>query len=293
MRISKESIFTGLNNLRVLSVSDVRFDEYFGFTDGEVQALLAAYGLSDKYGAVKEWYDGYEFGNVNVYCPWDVLNYCDLLWADGGAGPQNYWTNTSSNDIVRRFIEDPKSGAAKNEIEKLVAGETIRKVIRQDLTYKEMYASAENPWSLLYTTGYLTKLGKPEGKEFCLSIPNLEIRDTFVKKSTRENFYHGILRGLLCFKSSWDVCSNRETGDGYSDILVEIAGKSLGIVIEFKYSDSGNLEAGCKEALRQTEERHYEEQLYDDGMDAVFKYGMAFYKKRCPDTDRVTETDLF
>ncbi len=333
MRISKESIFTGLNNLKVLSISDVRFDKYFGFTDGEVQALLDAYGLSEKYGAVREWYDGYEFGNVNVYCPWDVLNYCDLLKADRDAEPQNYWINTSSNDIVRRFIEDPKSGAAKNEIEKLVAGGEIRKVIRQDLTYKDMYASVDHLWSLLYTTGYLTKRGKPEGKESCLSIPNLEIReiftdqimeyfkenvqkdgealegfcralengdvkeverrlqaylketisirDTFVKKSMKESFYHGILLGLLGFKSSWDVYSNREAGDGYSDILVEIARESIGIVIELKYSEGGSLVAACEEALKQIEERHYEEQLYDDGMDVILKYGIAFYKKRC------------
>ena len=179
MRISKESIFTGLNNLKVLSIADVRFDEYFGFTDQEVRELLSYYGLSHKYQEVKDWYDGYQFGNVEVYCPWDVLNYCDLLRADPEAQPQNYWANTSGNEVVRRFIEQSDNGRTRLEIERLVAGEVIQKNIRQELTYQDMYQSIENLWSVLFTTGYLTKRGRASGDEFQLAIPNMEIRKIF------------------------------------------------------------------------------------------------------------------
>ena len=157
MRISKESIFTGLNNLKVLSISDVRFDEYFGFTDQEVRELLDAYGLSYAYETIREWYDGYHFGDVDVYCPWDVLNYCDLLRADPGALPQNYWANTSGNDAVRRFIREAGDTTIKREIERLVGGEAIEKEIYQELTYQDMYQSIDNIWSVLFTTGYLTQ----------------------------------------------------------------------------------------------------------------------------------------
>ncbi len=333
MRISKESIFTGLNNLKVLSIADVRFDEYFGFTDQEVRELLAYYGLSDKYQEVKDWYDGYQFGNVEVYCPWDVLNYCDLLKADPEAQPQNYWSNTSSNEVVRRFIEQSGNGRTRLEIERLVAGEVIHKTIRQELTYQDMYQSIENLWSVLFTTGYLTKRGRANGDEIQLAIPNMEIRkifttqimeyfkeriqengmmlkefcealqsgnaeeveklfgaylkktisirDTFVKRQLKENFYHGILLGILGFQDHWAVFSNRESGDGYSDILVEIEDEELGIIIEVKYAREGDLEAGCAEALRQIEEKSYEEVLREDGVEKVLKYGIACYKKRC------------
>lgn len=182
MHISKESIFTGLNNLKVLSVADVRFDEYFGFTDSEVRELLEYYDLSRNYGAVKEWYDGYRFGNVEVYCPWDVVNYCDELRADSNALPQNYWSNTSSNEVVRKFIQRADIGTTKNEIERLVAGEVIKKEIHQELTYKDMYNSIDNIWSILFTTGYLTQCGKPERKSFYLAIPNMEIREIFIEQ---------------------------------------------------------------------------------------------------------------
>lgn len=333
MRILKESIFTGLNNLKVLSIADVRFDEYFGFTDQEVRELLAYYGLSDKYQEVKDWYDGYQFGNVEVYCPWDVLNYCDLLKADPEAQPQNYWSNTSSNEVVRRFIEQSGNGRTRLEIERLVAGEVIHKTIRQELTYQDMYQSIENLWSVLFTTGYLTKRGRANGDEIQLAIPNMEIRkifttqimeyfkeriqengmmlkefcealqsgnaeeveklfgaylkktisirDTFVKRQLKENFYHGILLGILGFQDHWAVFSNRESGDGYSDILVEIEDEELGIIIEVKYAREGDLEAGCAEALRQIEEKSYEEVLREDGVEKVLKYGIACYKKRC------------
>lgn len=201
MRISKESIFTGLNNLKVLSIVDVRFDEYFGFTDGEVRGLLEYYELSDCYNAVKEWYDGYQFGDVEVYCPWDVINYCDAVRADREAQPQNYWSNTSSNEAVKRFIQGADTGSMKQEIERLIAGETIRKEIHQELTYQDMYSSIDNLWSVLFTTGYLTQRGKPEGRSFSLAIPNMEIRGifteqimSFFKEDVRKN------KGMVCGK---------------------------------------------------------------------------------------------
>lgn len=333
MRISKESIFTGLNNLRVLSIADVRFDEYFGFTDTEVRALLDYYGLSGNYEAIKEWYDGYQFGDVGVYCPWDVLNYCDSLRADSETQPQNYWSNTSSNDAVKRFIQQADAGSTKQEIESLIAGETIRKEIHQELTYQDMYSSIDNLWSVLFTTGYLTQRGKPEKKTFCLAIPNMEIReifteqimtlfkedihknretvenfchalqkgnaeevekqftqflkrtisirDTFVKKRLKENFYHGILLGILGSHPAWIVSSNRETGDGYSDILLVTDDEETGIVVEIKYAENGKLEESCREAIEQIEVNRYEESLRDEGIEHILKYGIACYKKRC------------
>lgn len=333
MRISKESIFTGLNNLKVLSVAEVQFDEYFGFTDREVREMLEYYGFSDHYDEIKEWYDGYQFGNVQVYCPWDVINYCDALRADHNAQPRNYWSNTSSNEAVKRFIQESDKGAAKREIEKLVAGEVITKEIHQELTYKDMYASIDNLWSVLFTTGYLTQRGKPEGDSFCLAIPNIEIRkiftaqimeffkenvpkngkalrdfcralkngepenvekllgeylkrtisirDTFVKKQMKENFYHGILLGILGFQDTWSVSSNKESGDGYSDILVETDDGEVGIVLEVKYAEDSRLDVACREALEQIERKRYEEELLDEGIHYILKYGIAFYKKRC------------
>ncbi len=333
MRISKESIFTGLNNLRVLSIADVRFDEYFGFTDWEVKELLEYYGFSDYYAEVKEWYDGYQFGGAEVYCPWDVINYCDAIRADKTAKPQNYWSNTSSNDAVRRFIQSADTGSTKREIERLIAGETICKEIHQELTYQDMYSSVDNLWSVLFTTGYLTQRGKPEGRSFSLTIPNMEIReifteqimaffkedvrrnkgmaerfgaalengeaaevercfseflkrtisirDTFVKRRLKENFYHGILLGILSCYDAWVVSSNREAGEGYSDILLAMSDEETGVVIEVKYAENGNLEESCKKALLQIEANHYEEALRKEGMEHILKYGIACYKKRC------------
>ena len=333
MRVSKESIFTGLNNLRVLSIADVEFEEHFGFTDREVRDLLDYYEMNEHYEQIREWYDGYRFGSVDVYCPWDVICCCGKIRSNPKAQPQNYWCNISSNDAVRHFIEMADVGATKMEIEKLVAGEEITKEIRQELTYQDMYSTIENLWSLLFTTGYLTQRGEPDGRRFHLVIPNKEIReifemqivdlfkehvkkdgetldrfcealkngetesiqrqfqaylrktisirDTFVKKNMKENFYHGILLGILGFKASWNVFSNRETGDGYSDLLITIPDEAIGIVIEMKYADDGNLDAACKKALEQIEGNHYEEELYDEGMDDILKYGIACYKKRC------------
>ena len=194
MRISKESIFTGLNNLKVLSVADVQFDEYFGFTDSDVKNILEYYELSEHYDEIKMWYDGYRFGNVEVYCPWDVINYCDELRINHMAQPQNYWSNTSSNEAVKRFIHETDKGTVRKEIEKLIAGETIVKEIHQELTYQDMYASIENLWSVLFTTGYLTQTGRKDANTFMLTIPNMEIRNIFLtqimeyfKKTVSEN----------------------------------------------------------------------------------------------------------
>lgn len=329
LRISKESIFTGLNNLKVLTLTDVRFDEYFGFTDTEVKDMLEYYGLSEHYGEVKEWYDGYRFGNVEVYCPWDVINYCDLLKADPNALPQDYWSNTSGNAMVRRFI-DKADTRTRDEIERLIAGDEIVKEIHQELTYNELDSSIENLWSVLFTTGYLTQRGQ-EGKKYRLAIPNNEIRELFIlqirewfrdvsrkdgeilnqfceafpdqnpKKieeifsdylwntisirdtasSKKENFYHGILLGLLGYKSNWLVKSNAESGFGYSDILVEVPKNRTGIVIELKYAENGNMDAACEKALQQIEDRDYAAKLKDDGMRNIIKYGIACYKKNC------------
>ena len=329
LRISKESIFTGLNNLKVLTLTDVRFDEYFGFTDSEVKDMLEYYGLSEHYGEVKEWYDGYRFGNVEVYCPWDVINYCDLLKADPNALPQDYWSNTSGNAMVRRFI-DKADTRTRDEIERLIAGDEIVKEIHQELTYNELDSSIENLWSVLFTTGYLTQRGQ-EGKKYRLAIPNNEIRELFISQirewfrdvsrkdgetlnqfceafpeqnpekieeifsdylwntisirdtasSKKENFYHGILLGLLGYKSNWLVKSNAESGFGYSDILVEVPKNRTGIVIELKYAEDGNMDAACGKALQQIEDRDYAAKLKDDGMRNIIKYGIACYKKNC------------
>ena len=333
MRISKESIFTGLNNLKVLSVAEVQFDEAFGFTDKEVRELLEYYELSDHYNEIREWYDGYQFGNAEVYCPWDVINYCDALRVEPDAQPKNYWSNTSSNEAVRRFIQESDKASVRREIENLVAGEVIKKEIHQELTYKDMYASIDNLWSVLFTTGYLTQKGKPEGNRFPLAIPNMEIRnifttqimdffkenvpknraalngfcealkngdaegvekqlteylrrtisirDTFVKKQMKENFFHGILLGILSFGDTWSVSSNKESGDGYSDILLETDDGETGIILELKYADDGNLDTACKKALAQINRNRYEEILLDEGVPHILKYGIAFYKKRC------------
>ncbi|MCI8559323.1 MAG: AAA family ATPase [Lachnospiraceae bacterium] len=333
LRIAKESIFTGLNNLKVLTITDVRFDEYYGLLDWEVQEMLRFYGLEDKYELIKEWYDGYRFGNSDVYCPWDVINYVDLLRADPSASPKAYWINSSGNDIIRRFLKMAKGGV-RREIEKLIEGGTVVKKLNEELTYRDMYNSIDNLWSVLFTTGYLTKCGEEEGdRAYGLTIPNLEIRqifieqvmewiqeevrkdtpkldefcdaflkgetetiealftaflkktisirDTSVRKEKKENFYHGVLLGLLSHREEWDIRSNAESGDGFSDILIEIEDDEIGIVIEVKYPDKSSLETGCREALEQIEKKGYEERLLEDGMTAILKYGIACERKRC------------
>lgn len=333
MRISKESIFTGLNNFTVLSCSDVEFDEYFGFTDEEVKKLLEDYGLSSHYLTVKEWYDGYRFGNVEVYCPWDVLCYCRKLLSDPELKTQNFWINTSSNDVVKKFIQRADNQTTKREIERLVAGEEIIKELHPELTYQDMYTTTENLWSVLFTTGYLTQRGKADGNVFRLVIPNMEIRDifttqimeyfrenikedgetlrlfcdaleagdaeevekyfsmylkktisirdTFVKRKLKENFYHGMLLGILGLKESWTIFSNREVGEEYSDIVVETEDSETGIIIEVKYAHDGNLESACQEAIEQIRDTKYDEELKENGTGKILRYGIACYLKRC------------
>ncbi len=332
LRISKESIFTGLNNFKVLSILDARFDEQFGFTDGEVKKLLADYGFSSYFAEVKEWYNGYHFGNADIYCPWDVINYVDQLKYDQTAIPQDYWSNSSGNAIVRSLI-DKADIQTKNEIERLIAGEYIEKEISQELTYDEIDNKIENLWSVLFTTGYLTQHGRTENGKYRLTIPNKEIRnlftrqirewfrdvsqrdgeklsefcnafveknpykieqifsdylwntisirDTAVSKERKENFYHGILLGLLGYKTSWLTKSNEESGTGYSDILVEVPDNRTGIVVELKYAEDGDMETACAKALTQIDEKNYIMKLKQDGMRNFIKYGIACYKKDC------------
>ncbi len=331
-RISKESIFTGLNNFKVYTIKDVRYKEYFGFTDTEVRQMLKYYNLSDKYDDVKEWYDGYLFGNQGIYCPWDVINYCGDLRDGSVSEPQNYWVNTSSNDIIRRFLFKADA-ATRDEIELLINGECVKKMIHQELTYRDLDSDIDNLWSILFTTGYLTQYGEDGEGMSSLVIPNREIhwiyvqqirkwfrdetrkdtqklenfcrafeknnvaaierefasylrktisiRDTSVKKEMKENFYHGVLLGLFGNMNGWKVKSNAESGDGYSDISVEIEDRAIGIVIELKYAENAAFDITCKEALEQIHNKNYEEILVDDGMENIYRYGIACYKKRC------------
>lgn len=332
LRVSKESIFTGLNNFKVLSILDTRYDEHFGFTDSEVKKLLDDYGLSSHLAEIKEWYNGYHFGNADIYCPWDVINYIDELRYDETVRPQDYWSNSSGNAIVRRFI-DKADTRTKDEIERLIAGESIEKDISPELTYDELDKSIENLWSVLFTTGYLTHHGCTESGKYRLAIPNREVRNLFIKKirewfsdtsrndgkkleefcnafyeknpmkieqlfgdylwntisirdtavakEKKENFYHGILLGLLGYKENWLTKSNAESGIGYSDILVEIPDNRTGVVIELKYAEDGDMDTACARALEQIEEKNYVDKLKQDGMRNFIRYGIACYKKDC------------
>ena len=332
LRISKESIFTGLNNFKVYTVKDVRYKEYFGFTDEEVKQMLVYYGFTDQYYAVKEWYDGYLFGDLGIYCPWDVINYCGDLRDASVTEPQNYWVNTSSNSIIRSFL-GRANATTKNEIEQLINGKSVKKRIHQELTYRDLDSRQDHLWSILFTTGYLTQCGTQTGDVTELVIPNKEIqwifveqirdwfddetiknrerlenfcrafeennvlaiengfqeyledmisiRDTSVRKGMKENFYHGLLLGILGNMDNWIVQSNAESGDGYSDISIEIRRKRIGIVIELKYAEDGAFEEASKEAMEQINERNYEKSLKSDGMTTIYKYGIACYKKRC------------
>ena len=332
LRISKESIFTGLNNFKVYTVKDVRYKEFFGFTDVEVRQMLEYYGFSDQYDAVKEWYDGYLFGNLGIYCPWDVINYCGDLRDGSVTEPQNYWVNTSSNDIIRRFLSRADA-TTRDEIELLINGGHVKKMVHQELTYRDLDSDIDNLWSILFTTGYLTQDGEDEEGISSLAIPNREIRwiyvqqirkwfkdesrkdtqklenlrrafegndttaiekefafylrktisirDTNVKKEMKENFYHGVLLGLFGNMDGWKVKYNAESGDGYSDISVEVEDQEIGIVIELKYAENAAFDSACREALEQIYDNHYEEALADDGMTTIYRYGIACYKKRC------------
>lgn len=333
LRVSKESIFTGLNNFKVHSVDDVRYDEEFGFTDDEVRRLLADYGLSDRFPEVKEWYDGYKFGNADIYCPWDVMNYVDDLQDNPKLLPKSYWINSSGNNLLKRFI-DKADSTTRDEIEQLIAGSAVGKRVRLDLTYDEIDRSIDNIWSVLFTTGYLTQAGVSADGIYKLVIPNKEIREVFVLKiqewfktvvdsnqastekinqgflvgnseaiqqeltmfltetisildtkardEQKENFYHGILLGILKNYSGWAVKSNRESGDGFADILVKPQNPDAGIIIEVKYAHSfKDLEYACERALKQAHDRRYDEIFREDGRSQILVYGIAFYKKRC------------
>ena len=335
LRIAKESIFTGLNNFKVYSITDKSFDETFGFTDAEVKELLRYYGQEKYYETVKEWYDGYRFGNVDVYCPWDVINFCSDHLADPGLEPKNYWANTSGNSVISHFIDSvgKPQKLTRMELEQLVNGGIVQKEINSELTYKELYSSINNLWSTLFMTGYLTQRGEPSGNRYNLVIPNREIRniitnhilkmfkenvkddgktvsdlcdallnqnpekvelifteymkktisirDTFAQKPTKENFYHGLLLGILGFKENWSVMSNRESGDGFGDILIRIEDEDVGIVIEVKYADDGNLQGECEKALQQIIDIRYTEALEQEGIHTIIKYGIACYRKKC------------
>ena len=333
LRVAKESIFAGLNNLKIYSITDVRFDEYFGFTDSEVKEMLAYYGQEAKVQTVREWYDGYHFGTLDVYCPWDVISYCDDLIDDKDAAPKNYWINTSGNDVVRHFIEKMGNGVMKGEMEALIDGKEVEKEIHEDLTYHEIYDSVNHLWSMLFMTGYLTRQEPADGDRYKLVIPNLEvrsifirqimamfkkevakdgkllesfcnaleqgnaaeveklfssylkksisIRDTFVQKTLKENFYHGILLGILGYKDGWILKSNKESGNGYSDIWIYDEEKELGIIIEVKYAEESQFEVVCREAIAQIDKNRYAEELREEGCHSILKYGIACYKKRC------------
>ena len=333
LRVSKESIFTGLNNFKVLSITDSRFDEHFGFTDAEVKRLLDDYNLTAHYGETKEWYDGYRFGSVDVYCPWDVINHVDRLCGEPNAEPQAYWINTSGNDLVRRFV-DKADKTTQGEIERLIAGEAIEKAVRLELTYNEIDNSIDNLWSVLFTTGYLTQAGKVERSVYKLIIPNREVREVFIlqiqewfketvvhdekpmqafcqafldgnaeeiqkrltvilgkmisildtktKDDQKENFYHGLLLGLLRSEPNWLILSNAESGDGFSDILIEPEDPDTGIVVEVKYSPTlVGMESACVTALEQIKSKRYDERLRNEGRENVTAFGIAFCKKRC------------
>ena len=335
LRIAKESIFTGLNNFKVYSITDKSFDETFGFTDAEVRELLRYYGQEKYYETVKEWYDGYRFGNVDVYCPWDVINFCSDHLADPGLEPKNYWANTSGNSVISHFIDSvgKPQKLTRMVLEHLVNGGIVQKEINSELTYKELYSSIDNLWSTLFMTGYLTQRGEFSGNRYNLVIPNREIRniitnhilkmfkenvkddgktvsdlcdallnqnpekvesifteymkktisirDTFAQKPTKENFYHGLLLGILGFKENWSVMSNRESGDGFGDILIRIEDEDVGIVIEVKYADDENLQGECEKALQQIIDIRYTEALEQEGIHTIIKYGIACYRKKC------------
>ena len=209
LRVSKESIFTGLNNFKVLTITDQRFDENFGFTDDEVRALLKMYHLENHMKETKEWYDGYRFGSVDVYCPWDVINHVDRLRAQPEAKPQSYWINTSGNERVKRIVQKANK-TTRDEIERLIAGEAIEKNIRLELTYDEIDNSIENLWSVLFTTGYLTQVGMKENGTYQLVIPNREVREVY-KLQIQEWFRSSVLNNTERLTDFWKALEEGET----------------------------------------------------------------------------------
>lgn len=333
LRVSKESIFTGLNNFEINSIVDIEHEEGFGFTDAEVMQMLKYYHCTERYSDIKEWYDGYHFGNADIYCPWDVINFVKKLLTDSNAKPSAFWINSSGNDLVKLFV-DKADQSTKDEIERLVTGKSVTKRIRLDLTYDEIENSIDNVWSVLFTTGYLTNIGNPESGVYELVIPNREVHEVFVlqiqewfqrsvakeesmpefsktilnadaeelqkqlnvimsrmisvldtkaREEQKENFYHGLLLGLLRGSNpDWLIKSNRESGDGYSDILIEPENPDAGIIIEVKHAASiGGLDKACENAMAQIKNRRYDEALRENGRCEILAYGIAFHKKRC------------
>ena len=333
LRVSKESIFTGLNNFEINSIVDIEHEEGFGFTDAEVMQMLKYYHCTNRYSDIKEWYDGYHFGNADIYCPWDVINFVKKLLTDSNAKPSAFWINSSGNDLVKLFV-DKADQSTKDEIERLVAGESVTKRIRLDLTYDEIENSIDNVWSVLFTTGYLTNIGNPESGVYELVIPNREVHEVFVlqiqewfqrsvakeesmpefskaileadaeglqkqlnvimsrmisvldtkaREEQKENFYHGLLLGLLRGSNpDWLIKSNRESGDGDSDILIEPENPDAGIIIEVKHAASiSGLDKACENAMVQIKNRRYDEALRENGRCEILAYGIAFHKKRC------------
>ena len=226
LRVSKESIFTGLNNFKILSITDPRFDEQFGFTDPEVRKLLSDYHLEERFSEVKEWYDGYRFGKADVYCPWDVVNFVDRVKDDPEAKPEAYWINTSGNDLVKRFI-DKANKTTKNEIERLIDGEAIEKELRLDLTYEEIDQSIENLWSVLFTTGYLTQVGRTEGGAYRLVIPNREVREVF-RLQINEWFKRSIFSNTARLTAFWTAFERGDT-EGIEQYLNRVLSNSISV----------------------------------------------------------------
>ena len=331
LRISRESIFTGLNNLKANTITNSLHDEHFGFTDSEVRKMLEDYNLLFSYDDLRMWYNGYHFGHTDVYCPWDIINHMSELLADPNTRPQSYWNNTSSNEMVKRFIEKADD-TTRSEIEDLIAGKSVAKIITETLTYGELDESIDNLWSVLFLTGYLTRTQDPPGlpsEPVNLIIPNLEIREIFIEKirkwftehlrtaQTREeiqklhrafldgdcaiieeilqnqlrttisyfdnyeSYYHGFLAGLLA-GGAWTLRSNRESGNGRSDLLLAATDGSMGIVIEVKHaSEQKDLPAMCEEALNQIKSQRYTDTFYPGQVRQIRVYGLAFWKKTC------------
>ena len=337
LRIAKESIFTGLNNFKVRTISDIRFADYFGFTENEVEELLSYYGLEEKFELMKEWYDGYRFGGQDIYCPWDVLNQCDKFLELDDAPMEAHWENSSSNAIVHDILASATE-TTKSQIETLISGEPIEKLLIPELTYTDLDSEDLEErqtylWSVLFAAGYLTDADKPANGAHKLVIPNREvrgiyekrirswfkikvtgdtsrwkrfcealkageykeveqlfnefmamsisIRDTCVRKEMKENFFHGMLLGLLRAEGSWSVTSNAESGIGYTDIRLEIPVLKVGCVIEVKYAEAGKYDQACREAMAQIEKNGYAEALKQDGMQTIHKYAIACFKKSC------------
>ena len=331
LRISRESIFTGLNNLKVISILDDKYAEYFGFTQEEVRKMCSDYGLSHKYDIIREWYNGYIFGSANVYNPWSVIQFIDDLIENENWYPRSYWANTSSNNVVRRLIE-LADDSAKSELENLIDGGTIEKPVHEDITYGEVYENMENLWNFMFFTGYFKKVServdeRTKKRYLTMEIPNEEVKyifrekimawferkmkerdltrlhTAFVNKDTQtledeltvilyetissfdesENYYHGLVAGLLSGMKGYRTKSNRESGKGRCDLFVKpVSRRKEAFIVEFKTTrKTKELEAKAQEALQQIEDKKYVLELEDDGYERSGNYGISFCGKDC------------